>query len=110
MSIIYKSYKPPPDPPEHLWLTIDYQKIDFRDMEHIKMIYTYIPETYLTLNSMYKIHHKNRKLYIDVANKYDLFIDDPPKIMKKERRKLQYCPVLTENMKREVSEWRKKRE
>ena len=53
---IYLNYKPPPDPPEHLWLTIDYNKINFNDMIHIKIIYTYIPETYNTLNMMYKIH------------------------------------------------------
>ena len=45
--VIYKEYMQPPEPPKHLWLTIDYSKINFDDMEHIQMIYTYIPEEYL---------------------------------------------------------------
>ena len=80
--MIYTNYKSPPEPPEHLWLQIDFTKIDFNDMNHIKMIYTYIPETYTTLNTMYKIHNKNMKSYIDIRKKYDNKIN-PPKIMKK---------------------------
>jgi len=81
---IYTSCKPPPEPPEHLWLTIDYAKLDFNDLDHIKMIYTFIPETYNTLNMMYKIHHKNLKLYMEVSNKYDLYVVSP-KIMRKNK-------------------------
>ena len=84
---IYMKYKPPSEPPEYLWLTIDYNKIDFNDMHHIKMIYTYIPETYTILNMMYKIHKKNLKMYIDVTDKYDLYVNPTPKIMKKPQRK-----------------------
>ena len=83
--IIYMNYKPPPEPPEHLWLTIDYSKINFNDMDHIKLIYTYIPETYTTLNMMYKAYKKNLKMYLDVTKKYDLNINSP-KIMKKPRK------------------------
>jgi hypothetical protein len=79
--MIYTNYKSPPEPPENLWLQIDFTKIDFNDMNHIKMIYTYIPETYTTLNTMYKIHNKNMKSYIDIRKKYDKI--NPPKIMKK---------------------------
>jgi hypothetical protein len=80
--MIYTNYKSPPEPPCHLWLQIDFTKIDFNDMNHIKMIYTYIPETYTTLNTMYKIHNKNMKSYIDIRKKYDFKIN-PPKIMKR---------------------------
>ena len=82
---IYMKYKPPPEPPEHLWLTIDYSKINFNDMNHIKLIYTYIPETYNTLNMMYKAYKKNLKMYLDVTNKYDLNVNSP-KIMKKSHK------------------------
>jgi len=84
--VIYKEYMQPPEPPKHLWLTIDYSKINFDDMEHIKMIYTYIPEEYTTLNMMYKIYKKNLQAYIDVTKKYDLYTNHTPKIMKKKRR------------------------
>jgi len=50
------------------------------------MIYTYIPETYTTLNMMYKIHKKNLKMYIDVTHKYDLYVNPTPKIKKPERK------------------------
>ena len=69
----------PPEPPQHLWLIIDYTKIDFSDMDHIKFIYYNIPETYTTLNTMYKIHQKNTKDYLKISNSYD----SEPKIMKK---------------------------
>ena len=69
----------PPEPPQHLWLTVDFTKIDFRDMDHIKFIYYNIPETYTTLNTMYKIHQKNTKDYLKISNSYD----SEPKIMKK---------------------------
>ena len=36
---IYRTYMDPPEPPRHLWLTIDFAKIDFKDLEHIKFIY-----------------------------------------------------------------------
>ena len=82
MNVLYSEYEDPPEPPQHLWLIIDFTKIDFRDMDHIKMIYTYVPETYITLNSLYKIYQKNLKSYLDVTKKYDLYIYSP-KIMKK---------------------------
>ena len=69
----------PPEPPQYLWLTIDFTKIDFRDMDHIKFIYYNIPETYTTLNTMYKIHQKNTKDYLKISDSYDT----KPKIMKK---------------------------
>ena len=43
--VIYSKYLDPPEPPRHLWLEIDYSKINFNDMNQIKLIYTYIPET-----------------------------------------------------------------
>lgn len=76
---IYSKYMDPPEPPKHLWLTIDYTKINFRDMDHIKFIYYNIPETYTTLNTMYKIYQKNTKDYLKITNSYD----SEPKIMKK---------------------------
>ena len=81
MNIIHIGYMDPPEPPSYLWLEIDYSKINFNDMNHIKYIYTYVPETYTTLNIMYKAHKKNLKSYLDIKNKYDL--PSPPKIMKK---------------------------
>ena len=80
--VIYSKYLDPPEPPRHLWLEIDYSKINFNDMNQIRLIYTYVPETYTTLNNMYKIHKKNRKSYLDIKNKYDLYIKSP-QIMKK---------------------------
>ena len=80
--VIYTSYKPPPEPPEHLWLVIDYSILDFNDLDNIKMIYTIMPETYNTLNIMYKKHKINQQLYTEVSNKYDLYIN-PPKIIDK---------------------------
>lgn len=74
----------PPDPPQYLWLTIDFSKIDFRDMDHIKFIYHNIPETYTTLNTMYKIYKKNTKEYLKIINSYN-GKDEPPKIMKKNK-------------------------
>ena len=79
---IYSKYMDPPEPPKHLWLTIDYTKINFRDMDHIKFIYYNIPETYTTLNTMYKIYKKNTKDYLKITNSYGSK-DIPPKIMKK---------------------------
>jgi len=79
---IYSKYMDPPEPPKHLWLTIDYTKINFRDMDHIKFIYYNIPETYTTLNTMYKIYQKNTKDYLKITNSYGSK-DIPPKIMKK---------------------------
>lgn len=76
---IYSKYMDPPEPPQHLWLIIDFTKIDFRDMDHIKFIYYNIPETYTTLNTMYKIYKKNHKDYLKITNSYDGI----PKIMKK---------------------------
>ena len=76
---IYSKYMDPPEPPQHLWLIIDFTKIDFRDMDHIKFIYYNIPETYTTLNTMYKIYKKNHKDYLKITNSYDVI----PKIMKK---------------------------
>ena len=78
---IYSKYMDPPEPPKHLWLTIDYTKIDFQDMDHIKFIYANIPETYTTLNTMYKIYQKNTKDYLKITNSYGK--NEPPKIMKK---------------------------
>lgn len=78
---IYRRYMNPPEPPRHLWLTIDFTKIDFKDLEHIKFIYKCIPETYTTLNSMYKVHQTNRKAYLKVSQSYSGV--PPPKIMKK---------------------------
>lgn len=79
---IYSKYMDPPEPPQHLWLTIDYSKINFQDMNHIKFIYYTIPETYTTLNTMYKIHQKNTKDYLKISNSYD-GKNNPPKLMKK---------------------------
>jgi len=39
MNKIYSEYMPPPEPPEKLWLNIDYSKINFKDMNHVKFIY-----------------------------------------------------------------------
>mgnify|MGYP006076374757 CR=1 FL=1 len=66
MSFLYCKYEEPPEPPKELWLEIDYSKIDFKDMDHIKFIYKCIPETYTTLNMLYKVHNKNLKSYIDI--------------------------------------------
>ena len=63
MNLIYSGYMDPPEPPRHLWLEIDYSKINFNDMNHIKMIYTYIPETYNTLN----IIAGNPKVNMDIV-------------------------------------------
>ena len=72
----------PPEPPQHLWLTIDYTKIDFRDMDHIKFIYANIPETYTILNTMYKIYQKNTKDYFKIIYSYN-DKNELPKIIKK---------------------------
>ena len=79
---IYSKYMDPPEPPKYLWLTVDYTKIDFRDMDHVKFIYANIPETYTTLNTMYKIYQKNTKDYLKIYNSYN-DKNEPPKIMKK---------------------------
>ncbi len=79
---IYLKYMDPPEPPKHLWLTIDYTKIDFRDMDHVKLIYSNIPETYTTLNTMYKIYQKNTRDYLKICNSYN-DKNEPPKIIKK---------------------------
>lgn len=81
---IYRKYMDPPEPPPHLWLTIDYTKIDFKDMNHIKLIYSLIPETYTTLNSMYKVYQKNREAYLKLSPA--LTEVSPPKVMKKAKR------------------------
>ena len=81
---IYRRYMDPPEPPRHLWLTIDFTKIDFRDLEHIKFIYYCIPETYTTLNNMYKVHQKKREAYLKVSPSISEV--SPPKIMKKAKR------------------------
>lgn len=83
---IYSEYMDPPEPPRHLWLTIDYDKIDFRDINHVKFIYYNIPETYDKLNNMYKIYKKNSEDYLKITNSYD-GNDNPPKIMKKIKKK-----------------------
>ncbi len=76
----------PPEPPPHLWLTIDFSKIDFKDLEHIKLICNYIPETYTTLNNLYKVYKKNKYAYLKVSYTYPNL--PPPKIMEKAKRKL----------------------
>ena len=78
---IYRRYMDPPEPPPHLWLTIDFSKIDFKDLEHIKLICNYIPETYTTLNNLYKVYKKNREAYLKVSPSFSEV--PPPKIMKK---------------------------
>ena len=40
--VIYSKYLDPPEPPRYLWLEIDFSKINFNDMNQIKLIYTFI--------------------------------------------------------------------
>jgi len=82
MNKIYSEYMPPPEPPEKLWLNIDYSKINFKDMNHVKFIYASIPETYDTLNEMYKVYQKNKDSYLKITGNYQANVS-PPKIMKK---------------------------
>ena len=49
-----------------------------------KFIYKCIPETYTTLNSMYKVYQKNREAYLKVSPSISEV--SPPKIMKKAKR------------------------
>ena len=48
-------------PPEKLWLNIDYSKIDFKDIEQVNFIYTWVPETCDKLNEMYKVYKNNKQ-------------------------------------------------
>ena len=86
--VIYAAYKPPPEPPKHLWLEIDLSKLNFdtkNDIDYItNIIIKYNPELYTTINSMYKIHKKNKLAYLEVIKKYDLYTE--PKIMRKKKK------------------------
>ena len=86
MDKIYLKYMEPPEPPKHLWLTIDYVNLNFRDIDHIKFICSCIPESYPTINHMYKIYQRDKvsSLKIDSPDNKS----EPPKIMKKVKRKL----------------------
>ena len=82
MDFYLSYYHKVPEPPKELWLTIDYSKINFSDMEHIEFIIRHVPETYTKINSMYKAHTKNIYAFIDIFHDYNIKIK-PPKIMKK---------------------------
>jgi hypothetical protein len=86
MDKIYLKYMEPPEPPKHIWLTIDYVNLNFRDIDHIKFICSCIPESYPTINHMYKIYQRDKvsSLKIDSPDNKS----EPPKIMKKVKRKL----------------------
>jgi len=86
MDKIYLKYMEPPEPPKHLWLTIDYVNLNFRDIDQIKFICSCIPESYPTINHMYKIYQRDKvsSLKIDSPDNKS----EPPKIMKKVKRKL----------------------
>ena len=85
MTMSFKYYAP--EPPKELWLYIDFEKIDFTDMKHVKFICKEYPETYNTINMMYKIYNKDLKSYINVIQTYDLETK-PPMIMKKPPKKI----------------------
>ena len=42
------------DPGDKFKLELDYSKIDFHNIKHINFIIHCIPESYLTINNMYK--------------------------------------------------------
>ena len=84
---IYMEYEDPPEPPEHLWLIIDLEKIRFntkRDIEYVeKIIIRFNPELFTTINSMYKIYKNNLRSCLNIHDREVT----PPKIMKKASRK-----------------------
>ncbi len=70
------------DPGDKFKLELDYSKIDFRDINHLNFIIHCIPESYLTINNMYKIYKKNYNKYLKIVNSYE---PEPmaPRIIKK---------------------------
>lgn len=86
MNKIYLKYMEPPEPPKHLWLTIDYEKLNLRDTDHLKFICSCIPESYPTINHMYKIYHRNRESSLKIES--HCVQSEPPKIITKVKRKL----------------------
>ena len=59
------------DPEDKFKLELDYSKIDFRDIKHINFIIYCIPESYLTINNMYKRYKKNYNKYLKIVNSYE---------------------------------------
>jgi len=59
--IIYKKYKPPPEPPKHLWLIIDVKKLKFNTKQDLNYIKNYVIKYNPELSK--KIHKikKNKK-------------------------------------------------
>ena len=55
------------DPGDKFKLELNYSTINFRDIDYLKYIIQNIPESYLTINNMYKIYKKN---YNKNYNKY----------------------------------------
>ena len=47
------------DPGDKFKLELDYSKINFKDIKHLKFIIYCIPESYLPINNMYKEYKKN---------------------------------------------------
>ena len=61
--IIYKKYKPPPEPPKHLWLIIDLKKLKFntnKDLYYTEYVVKSNPELYTEVKKMYKKHNKKK--------------------------------------------------
>ena len=70
------------DPGDKFKLELDYSKIDFQDIKYLNYIIHNIPESYLTINNMYKIYKKNYNKYLKIVNSYE---PEPmaPRIIKK---------------------------
>ena len=73
------------DPGDKFKLELDYSKINFKDIKHIKFIIYCIPESYLYINNMYKEYKNNYNAYLKVNNYYEPD-EERPKIMKKPRK------------------------
>ena len=59
------------DPGDKFKLELDYSKIDFQDIKHLNYIIQNIPESYITINNMYKIYKKNYNKYLKIVNSYE---------------------------------------
>ena len=75
------------DPGDKFKLELDYSKIDFRDIKHLNYIIHCIPESYLTINNMYKIYKKNYIKYLKIVNSYEPEAM-APRIIKKTKRNI----------------------
>ena len=75
------------DPGDKFKLELDYSKINFKDIKHIKFIIYCVPESYLHINNMYKEYKKNYNACLKVNNNYEPE-EEKPKIMKKPRKKI----------------------